>query len=184
MFLHRNNVYTQNYAYCIIAKWGLQVFFFCSFICWGGLVHWSQHVSLFSCLIKVKGLIYFMSVSICGFAKSVFCILGSPDYRYIRVETCMFMVKLPQYSTLDVMLEKLRYAIHYREDPLSGWRIPKHKFTLAQKYHIFMFTHNQKFSERLILLSSWVLPFFLAWFLKHQPILPLKRLVGFFFALS
>lgn len=46
--------------------------------------------------------------------------VGSPDLRYIRVETCMFMVKLPQYSTLEVMLEKLRYAIHYREDPLSG----------------------------------------------------------------
>lgn len=46
--------------------------------------------------------------------------VGSPDQRYIRVETCMFMVKLPQYSSLDVMLEKLRYAIHYREDPLSG----------------------------------------------------------------
>lgn len=47
-------------------------------------------------------------------------VIGSPDLRYIRVETCMFMVKLPQYSSLDVMLEKLRYAIHYREDPLSG----------------------------------------------------------------
>ncbi|XP_036454105.1 probable E3 ubiquitin-protein ligase HECTD4 isoform X4 [Colossoma macropomum] len=46
--------------------------------------------------------------------------VGSPDLRYIRVETCMFMVKLPQYSSLDVMVEKLRYAIHYREDPLSG----------------------------------------------------------------
>ncbi|XP_063042342.1 probable E3 ubiquitin-protein ligase HECTD4 isoform X2 [Engraulis encrasicolus] len=46
--------------------------------------------------------------------------IGSPDSRFIRVETCMFMVKLPQYSSLDVMLEKLRYAIHYREDPLSG----------------------------------------------------------------
>ncbi|MEQ2171889.1 putative E3 ubiquitin-protein ligase HTD4, partial [Goodea atripinnis] len=45
---------------------------------------------------------------------------GQPDSRYIRVETCMFMVKLPQYTSLDVMLEKLRYAIHYREDPLSG----------------------------------------------------------------
>ncbi|KAG8456143.1 hypothetical protein GDO86_002079 [Hymenochirus boettgeri] len=45
---------------------------------------------------------------------------GSPDSRYIRVETCMFMIKLPQYSSLDMMLEKLRYAIHYREDPLSG----------------------------------------------------------------
>lgn len=46
---------------------------------------------------------------------------GQPDSRYIRVETCMFMVKLPQYTSLEVMLEKLRYAIHYREDPLSGW---------------------------------------------------------------
>ena len=45
---------------------------------------------------------------------------GSPDSRYIRVETCMFMIKLPQYSSLDIMLEKLRYAIHYREEPLSG----------------------------------------------------------------
>ncbi|XP_056457694.1 probable E3 ubiquitin-protein ligase HECTD4 isoform X1 [Gadus chalcogrammus] len=45
---------------------------------------------------------------------------GSPDSRYIRVETCMFMVKLPQYTSLEAMLEKLRYAIHYREDPLSG----------------------------------------------------------------
>ncbi|XP_074868487.1 putative E3 ubiquitin-protein ligase HECTD4 isoform X2 [Carettochelys insculpta] len=45
---------------------------------------------------------------------------GCPDSRYIRVETCMFMIKLPQYSSLDIMLEKLRYAVHYREDPLSG----------------------------------------------------------------
>lgn len=45
---------------------------------------------------------------------------GSPDSRYIRVETCMFMVKLPQYSSLEVMLERLRCAVHYREDPLSG----------------------------------------------------------------
>ncbi|XP_013909607.1 PREDICTED: probable E3 ubiquitin-protein ligase HECTD4 [Thamnophis sirtalis] len=45
---------------------------------------------------------------------------GSPDSRHIRVETCMFMIKLPQYSSLETMLEKLRYAIHYREDPLSG----------------------------------------------------------------
>lgn len=45
---------------------------------------------------------------------------GSPDSRYIRVETCMFMIKLPQYSSLEIMLDKLRYAIHYREDPLSG----------------------------------------------------------------
>lgn len=32
----------------------------------------------------------------------------------------MFMIKPPQYSSLEIMLEKLRCAIHYREDPLSG----------------------------------------------------------------
>lgn len=53
-------------------------------------------------------------------SEAVNSVSGSADLRYIRVETCMFMVKLPQYSSLDVMLEKLRYAIHYREDPLSG----------------------------------------------------------------
>ncbi|XP_071497133.1 probable E3 ubiquitin-protein ligase HECTD4 [Diadema antillarum] len=45
---------------------------------------------------------------------------GSPDQRFIRVETCMFMIKLPQYSSLSVMKEKLLYAINCREDPLSG----------------------------------------------------------------
>ncbi|GFR88457.1 HECT domain containing E3 ubiquitin protein ligase 4 [Elysia marginata] len=45
---------------------------------------------------------------------------GPPDGRHIRVETCMFMVKLPQYSSLDVMASRLRYAINCREDPLSG----------------------------------------------------------------
>ncbi|KAK7087914.1 probable E3 ubiquitin-protein ligase HECTD4 isoform X2 [Littorina saxatilis] len=45
---------------------------------------------------------------------------GTPDGRYIRVETCMFMIKLPQYSSFEVMLQRLRYAINCREDPLSG----------------------------------------------------------------
>ncbi|XP_052243277.1 probable E3 ubiquitin-protein ligase HECTD4 isoform X2 [Dreissena polymorpha] len=45
---------------------------------------------------------------------------GSPDSRYIRVETCMFMIKLPQYSSQEVMTQRLLYAIHCREDPLSG----------------------------------------------------------------
>ncbi|KAK3804042.1 hypothetical protein RRG08_062412 [Elysia crispata] len=45
---------------------------------------------------------------------------GPPDGRHIRVETCMFMVKLPQYSSLEVMASRLRYAINCREDPLSG----------------------------------------------------------------
>lgn len=52
------------------------------------------------------------------------CVLlspGTPDGRYIRVETCMFMIKLPQYSSFEVMLQRLRYAINCREDPLSGW---------------------------------------------------------------
>ena len=38
----------------------------------------------------------------------------------VVVQSCMFMIKLPQYSSLEIMLEKLRCAIHYREDPLSG----------------------------------------------------------------
>ncbi|PFX24720.1 putative E3 ubiquitin-protein ligase HECTD4 [Stylophora pistillata] len=44
---------------------------------------------------------------------------GPSDARYIRVETCMFMVKLPQYSTQEIMTEKLLYAINCREDPLT-----------------------------------------------------------------
>ncbi|XP_062590799.1 probable E3 ubiquitin-protein ligase HECTD4 isoform X2 [Saccostrea cucullata] len=45
---------------------------------------------------------------------------GQPDSRYIRVETCMFMIKLPQYSSQEIMTQRLMYAIHCREDPLSG----------------------------------------------------------------
>lgn len=45
---------------------------------------------------------------------------GPPDNRFIRAETCMFMIKLPQYSSQHIMAERLRYAIHCREDPLSG----------------------------------------------------------------
>eukprot|EP00048_Salpingoeca_helianthica_P002631 m.58943 g.58943 ORF g.58943 m.58943 type:complete len:4152 (-) comp12215_c0_seq1:28-12483(-) len=45
---------------------------------------------------------------------------GPADKRFIRAETCMFMVKLPQYSTLELMRERLLHAIHCRDDPLSG----------------------------------------------------------------
>jgi E3 ubiquitin-protein ligase HECTD4 len=45
---------------------------------------------------------------------------GPPDSRYIRAETCMFLLKLPQYSTQEIMTSRLRYAIHCMEDPLSG----------------------------------------------------------------
>ena len=45
---------------------------------------------------------------------------GSPDSRYVRVETCMFMIKLPQYSSEELMRRRLLYAIHCRDDPLSG----------------------------------------------------------------
>ena len=44
---------------------------------------------------------------------------GASDARYVRAETCMFMVKLPQYSTQEIMTEKLIYAINCREDPLT-----------------------------------------------------------------
>lgn len=49
-----------------------------------------------------------------------FFFTGQPDARYIRVETCMFMIKLPQYSSQEIMTQRLMYAINCREDPLSG----------------------------------------------------------------
>jgi E3 ubiquitin-protein ligase HECTD4 len=45
---------------------------------------------------------------------------SAADERLIRAETCMFMVKLPQYSTLEVMMERLKQAISCRDDPLIG----------------------------------------------------------------
>ena len=51
--------------------------------------------------------------------SGMFDISGPSDARYIRVETCMFMVKLPEYSTQEKMTEKLLYAINCREDPLT-----------------------------------------------------------------
>lgn len=75
-------------------------------------------------------LLYQYPHSVCGLAwilelmqrnhRSPFLGTGPPDDRYIRAETCMFMIKLPQYSSQEVMTERLRYAIHCREDPLSG----------------------------------------------------------------
>ena len=52
--------------------------------------------------------------------NELYCILGTPDSRYIRAETCMFLIKLPQYSSQNIMTERLKYAINCREDPLSG----------------------------------------------------------------
>jgi len=45
---------------------------------------------------------------------------GDPDLQFIRVETCMFLIKLPRYSTYQTMREKLLYAISCALDPLSG----------------------------------------------------------------
>ena len=45
---------------------------------------------------------------------------GEQDCMYIRVETCMFMVKLPRYSTFETMRDKILYAISCAADPLSG----------------------------------------------------------------
>jgi len=45
---------------------------------------------------------------------------GDPDQKFIRVETCMFMIKLPRYTTYEIMREKLLYAISCSLDPLSG----------------------------------------------------------------
>ena len=48
---------------------------------------------------------------------------GMPDQQFIRVETCMFMIKLPRYTTFETMREKLIYAISCALDPLSGWYV-------------------------------------------------------------
>eukprot|EP00092_Neocalanus_flemingeri_P030552 GFUD01033172.1.p1 GENE.GFUD01033172.1~~GFUD01033172.1.p1 ORF type:complete len:4225 (-),score=861.78 GFUD01033172.1:307-12981(-) len=45
---------------------------------------------------------------------------GESDQQFIRVETCMFMIKLPRYTTYETMREKLLYAISCALDPLSG----------------------------------------------------------------
>ena len=42
------------------------------------------------------------------------------DATQVRVETCMFMLKLPAYSTYEVLRERLLFAIHSCDDPLSG----------------------------------------------------------------
>jgi len=40
------------------------------------------------------------------------------DEKFIRAETCTFLVKLPQYSTQELMTKRLLASIHCREDPL------------------------------------------------------------------
>ena len=45
---------------------------------------------------------------------------GDPDLQLIRVETCMFLVKLPRYSSFQTMRDKLLYAVSCALDPLSG----------------------------------------------------------------
>ena len=45
---------------------------------------------------------------------------GDPDLQLIRVETCMFLIKLPRYSSYQTMRDKLLYAISCALDPLSG----------------------------------------------------------------
>eukprot|EP00045_Choanoeca_perplexa_P018473 m.292787 g.292787 ORF g.292787 m.292787 type:complete len:4258 (-) comp17829_c0_seq1:6294-19067(-) len=45
---------------------------------------------------------------------------GDLDQRFIRAETCMFMIKLPQYSSKEIMKTRLLQAINCREDPLVG----------------------------------------------------------------
>ena len=42
------------------------------------------------------------------------------DNLLIRAETCIFMVKIPRYSSYDIMREKILYSIQSAEDPLSG----------------------------------------------------------------
>ena len=43
-----------------------------------------------------------------------------PDAMHVRVETCMFMVKLPAYSSYNLLTERLLFAMNSSDDPLSG----------------------------------------------------------------
>ena len=45
---------------------------------------------------------------------------GDQDKLLIRAETCIFMIKIPRYSSIEVMQEKLIYSIQSADDPLSG----------------------------------------------------------------
>ena len=45
---------------------------------------------------------------------------GDQDNMMIRVETCMFLIKLPFYSSFEVMDMRLRQAVMTRFDPLIG----------------------------------------------------------------
>ena len=42
------------------------------------------------------------------------------DQCMIRAETCMFMIKLPAYSSFEIMKTRLKQAISTRYDPLIG----------------------------------------------------------------
>ena len=46
--------------------------------------------------------------------------VAEADATQVRVETCMFMLKLPAYSTYEVLRERLLFAINSSDDPLSG----------------------------------------------------------------
>lgn len=43
---------------------------------------------------------------------------NNQDERFIRAETCIFQIKLPQYTSIEVMRDHLLYAINARRDPL------------------------------------------------------------------
>jgi hypothetical protein len=45
---------------------------------------------------------------------------GRSDRRWIKAETCMFMIKLPQYSSQEVMNKRLLDALMYCDDLLIG----------------------------------------------------------------
>ncbi|EDQ92622.1 uncharacterized protein MONBRDRAFT_17295 [Monosiga brevicollis MX1] len=45
---------------------------------------------------------------------------ANADQRWIRAETCMFMLKLPRYSSKDILRTRLLQAMATRDDPLVG----------------------------------------------------------------
>jgi len=43
-----------------------------------------------------------------------------PDSQLIRAETCVFLVKLPRYSSYQIMRERILQVLTAALDPLSG----------------------------------------------------------------
>lgn len=68
------------------------------------------------------------------------------DKRLIRVETCMFLIRLPPYSSLQTTRQQLLFAINCRDDPLSGWWEYNLNNSKITKLNFFQDDHKTKFT--------------------------------------